>query len=109
MLADERPEGDLNTILKKASEDPKKIRAELKTIKGLGDIGIDIFFTIAQHVWPCLGPWIDPRSLGTAEKIGLGDEVQALWKIVGQEPEAMCRLACALTDVRLERKESEWA
>ena len=101
--------GDLNTILKKTSEDPKKIRAELKTIKGLGDVGIDIFFTTAQHIWPCRAPWIDPRSLATAEKIGLGKVVHALWDEVGRDPEAVCRLAYALTDVRLEKKESEWA
>ena len=72
-------------------------------------MGIDIFFTQAQHVWTCLAPWIDPRSLNTAEKIGLGQDVQALWKEVGEKPESMCRLACALTEVRLEKKEAEWA
>ncbi|ETI25791.1 hypothetical protein G647_02565 [Cladophialophora carrionii CBS 160.54] len=100
--------GDLNAIPKKTSQDPKKIRAELKTIKGLGDVGIDIFFTTAQHVWPCLAPWIDPRSLNTAEKIGLGNDVQALWNDVGEDAESMCKLACALMDVRLEKRESEW-
>ncbi|KAJ9615818.1 hypothetical protein H2200_001895 [Cladophialophora chaetospira] len=108
-LIEEKYQGDLNAILKSTSEDPKKIRAELKTIKGLGDVGIDIFFTTAQHVWPCLAPWIDPRSLKTAENIGLGKDVQALWKEVGEKPEVMCNLAGALTDVRLEKKESEWA
>ncbi|EXJ57175.1 hypothetical protein A1O7_07522 [Cladophialophora yegresii CBS 114405] len=107
-LVEGKYDGDLNAIPKTASQDPKKIRAELKTIKGLGDVGIDIFFTTAQHVWPCLAPWIDPRSLTTAEKIGLGNDVQALWNDVGEDPEAMCKLACALMDVRLEKRESEW-
>jgi orotate phosphoribosyltransferase-like protein len=72
-------------------------------------VGIDIFFTTAQHLWPCLAPWVDPRSLNTAEKIGLGNDVQALWSDVGEDPESMCRLACALMDVRLEKRESEWS
>ncbi|KAH0831553.1 hypothetical protein FOPE_00535 [Fonsecaea pedrosoi] len=105
---DARADGDLNNVVKTASQDRNKIRAELQKIKGIGDVGIDIFFTTAQHVWPCLAPWIDPRSLQTAEHIGLGTDVQALWEEVGLSPELMCRLACALMDVRLEKKESEW-
>ncbi|OQV08403.1 hypothetical protein CLAIMM_12683 [Cladophialophora immunda] len=107
-LVEEKYEGDLNTILKTTSEDRSKIRAELQKIKGIGDVGIDIFFTTAQHVWTCLAPWVDPRSLKTAEHIGLGNDVQALWEEVDQKPELMCRVACALMDVRLEKKESEW-
>ncbi|OAP63478.1 hypothetical protein AYL99_02705 [Fonsecaea erecta] len=95
---EEKYEGDLNTLVKTASQDPAKIRAELQKIKGIGDVGIDIFFTTAQHVWPCLAPWIDPRSLKTAEHIGLGSDVQALWEEVDQKPELMCRLACALME-----------
>jgi len=108
-LIEGKYDGDLNIILKTTSQDPKKIRAELKTIKGLGDVGIDIFFTTAQHVWPCFAPWIDPRSLSTAAKIGLGNDVQALWKDVREDTESMCLLACALMDIRLEKKEAEWA
>ncbi|KIY03335.1 uncharacterized protein Z520_00026 [Fonsecaea multimorphosa CBS 102226] len=108
-LIEEKYEGDLNNVLKTASQDRSNIRAELQKIKGIGDVGIDIFFTTAQHVWTCLAPWIDPRSLKTAEHIGLGNDVQALWEEVDHKPELMCRLACALMDVRLEKKESEWA
>ena len=60
-------------------------------------------------MWPCFAPWIDPRSLVTAAKIGLAKDVQALWKDIGEDPESMCLLACALMDIRLEKREAEWA
>lgn len=98
----------MNTILELTSEDPAKIRAELKKIKGLGDVGINIFFDTAQHIWPCLAPFIDPRSLKTAEEIGIGSDVKALWREVSEDPEQMCRLAAALTKLRLDGKEKEY-
>ncbi|XXH02735.1 hypothetical protein Hte_009120 [Hypoxylon texense] len=101
-------EGDLNTIPKLASEDPAKIRAELKNIKGLGDVGINIFFDTAQHIWPCISPYIDPRSLKTAEAIGIGGDMQALFQEVGGQPKEMCKLAAALTMLRLDGKEKEF-
>ncbi|RYP93125.1 hypothetical protein DL770_000782 [Monosporascus sp. CRB-9-2] len=107
-LIEDKYEGDLNSILKTAGEDRVKIRAELKRIKGLGDVGIDIFFDTAQHVWPCLAPFLDPRSAKTAEAVGIGSDVQQLWDAVSQEPEQMCRLATALTKVRLDGLKSEF-
>ncbi|KAI1472375.1 uncharacterized protein F4812DRAFT_11197 [Daldinia caldariorum] len=107
-LIEDKYGGDLNTILQLTSEDPAKIRAELKTIKGLGDVGINIFFDTVQHLWTCLAPFVDPRSLKTAKEIGIGDDVHALWKEVSENPEQMCRLASALTKLRLEGKQKEF-
>ncbi|KAI1141091.1 hypothetical protein F5Y05DRAFT_376370 [Hypoxylon sp. FL0543] len=107
-LIEDKYEGDLNTILRITSENPAKIRAELKHIKGLGDVGINIFFDTAQHIWPCLAPFIDPRSLKTAETIGIGGDVDELWHEVSESPEQMCRLASALTKLRLDGKEKEF-
>ncbi|OTB12781.1 hypothetical protein K445DRAFT_32945, partial [Daldinia sp. EC12] len=104
-LIEDKYEGDLNTILQLTSEDLAKIRAELKNIKGLGDVGINIFFDTVQHIWTCLAPFVDPRSLKTAKEIGIGDNVQGLWKEVSEDPEQMCRLAAALTKLRLDGKE----
>ncbi|KAI0593294.1 hypothetical protein F4775DRAFT_578485 [Biscogniauxia sp. FL1348] len=101
--------GDLNAIPQLAGKDPHKIRSELKNIKGLGDVGINIFFDTVQHVWPCVAPFVDPRSLETAEEIGIGGDVHALWKAVSEDPGQMCRLAAALTRVRLDGKGSEFA
>jgi len=100
--------GDLNNILTKTSRKPVKIRAQMQSIKGLGDVGIGIFFDTAQHVWPCLAPFIDPRSVAVAKNIGLGEDVQDFWEAVGKKPEKMTRLANALTRVRLEKLEEEF-
>lgn len=102
-------DNDLNNLLKKADSSPPKIRTLLKEIKGIGNVGLDIFCDTAQHIWPCLAPYIDPRSMKTAQQCGLGDDVQKLWEAVGKDPEKMCRLAAALTTVRLEKKEKEFA
>ncbi|OTA99465.1 hypothetical protein M426DRAFT_67789 [Hypoxylon sp. CI-4A] len=107
-LIEDKYEGDLNTILRITSEDPVKIRAELEHIKGLGDVGINIFFDTAQHIWPCMASFVDPRSLRTAEGIGFGDDVQSLWQAVLKDPERMCKLAVALTKLRLDAKENEF-
>ncbi|RYO93910.1 hypothetical protein DL762_000865 [Monosporascus cannonballus] len=107
-LIEENYGGDLNSILKTAGENRTKIRAELKRIKGLGDVGIDIFFDTAQHVWPYLAPFLDPRSAKTAKAVGIGSDVQQLWDAVSREPEQMCRLAVALTKVRLDGLKSEF-
>ncbi|KAI0837998.1 hypothetical protein F5Y06DRAFT_304077 [Hypoxylon sp. FL0890] len=107
-LIEDKYKGDLNTILGLADENPTKIRAELKQIKGLGDVGINIFFDTAQHIWPCLAPFVDPRSLKTAEAIGIGSDVDALWLEVSENAEQMCRLASALTKLRLDGKVKEF-
>ena len=99
----------MNTILKQTSEDPGKIRTQLKTIKGLGDVGVDVFMDTAQHLWTCLAPFIDPRSMKTAKNIGLGDDVQSLWEEIGKNPDTMAKLSGALTNVRLEGREKDFA
>ena len=100
--------GDLNNLLKRANSSPAKTRKHLQEIKGIGKVGVDIFFDTAQNVWPSLAPFIDPRSMETAERCGLGRDVNAIWEMVNKEPEEMCKLASALTIVRLEKKEHEF-
>lgn len=100
-------DGDLNNLLSrfKSAQD---VRKGLKEIKGLGDVGVDIFFNTAQGVCPTLAPFLDPRSAKTAEDIGVGSDVEKLWRQVGESPERMCRLAGALTFVRLNGREAEF-
>ncbi|KUI66441.1 hypothetical protein VM1G_02177 [Cytospora mali] len=106
-LLESEYDGDLNNLRKSAHDSPTKIRAALKEIKQLGDVGIDIFFDTAQGVWPCLAPFIDPRSKKTADAIGIGSDEGVLWKEVGEDPVQMCKLASALTSIRLDKKEAE--
>ena len=80
----------------------------IKGIKGIGNVGTDIFFDTVQGVWPKLAPFIDPRSLKTAEQCGIGGDVDALWQAIGRDAAAMCKLSSALTTIRLEKKESEF-
>ncbi|ROW11290.1 hypothetical protein VMCG_00868 [Cytospora schulzeri] len=103
-----RYDGDLNNLCKSEDNSPPKIRKALGGINQLGNVGIDIFFDTAQGVWPCLAPFIDPRSRKTAEAIGIGSDEAVLWREVGEDPVRMCRLASALTYVRLEKKEAEF-
>ena len=70
---------------------------------------MDIFHDTAQHVWPSLAPFIDPRSLKTAEHIGLGDDVNSLWEQVRKDATEMSKLAAALTTIRLDKREKEFA
>jgi len=111
-LIESKYDGDLNNLLPKSSTDssPSEIRARLKEIKGLGDVGIDIFFDTAQVAWPCLGPFLDPRSAKAAEAMGIPSDVQALWATeeVNKDPVKMCKLASALTKVRLDKREGEF-
>lgn len=101
-------EGDLNNLIKRADSSPSKVREMIKGIKGIGNVGTDIFFDTAQAVWPSLAPFIDPRSLKTAVQCGIGDDVDRLWQEVGKDPVEMCKLASALTTIRLEKKDSEF-
>lgn len=101
--------GDLNKLLEKADTSAVQVRSLLKEIKGIGNVGTDIFCDTAQGIWPCLAPFIDPRSMKTAQQCGLGEDLNAIWETIDQDPERMCRLAAALTTVRLEKKEKEFA
>lgn len=100
-------DGDLNNLLNKADSSAAQVRSLLKEIKGIGNVGIDIFCDTAQGIWPCLAPFIDPRSMKTAQQCGLGEEIDAIWDTIGKD--RMCRLAAALTTLRLEEKEKELA
>lgn len=80
----------------------------IKGFKGIGNVGTDIFFDTAQGVWPSLAPFIDPRSLRTADQCGIGGDVERLWQAIGKDPVEMCKLSSALTTIRLEKKETEF-
>jgi len=85
------------------------VRDLIKGIKGIGNVGTDIFFDTARGVWPSLAPFIDPRSLKTAEQCGIGGDVDRLWQKIGKDPVEMCKLCSALTTIRLENKEREFS
>jgi hypothetical protein len=86
-----------------------QVRELLKEVKGLGNVGADIFVDTAQGIVASLAPFLDPRSVKTAEAVGLEGDVEELYRLVGRDPMEMCKLAGALTNVRLQKAEGEVA
>ncbi|WEW57692.1 hypothetical protein PRK78_003159 [Emydomyces testavorans] len=101
-------DGDLDNLYKQTSGSRSKIRSALKQIKGIGDLGVDIFLSSVQPLWPEVAPFIPERSLVTAEHIGIGTDMDVLFDEVGRDPKQMCMLSRALTKIRLEKEEKEY-
>jgi hypothetical protein len=70
----DRWKGDLRRLRQEAERDPDAERAFLKECKGIGDVGVDIFFREVQGVWPELRPFIDHRAEGAARRLGIDTE-----------------------------------
>ncbi|KAJ5713439.1 uncharacterized protein N7483_010620 [Penicillium malachiteum] len=98
-------DGDLNNLLHAAHGDREKVRELMKEIKGVGDLGVELFFNDVQSIWPSIAPFLDSRSLKTADEIGIGRDLDAIYGALGREPEDMTRLANGLSKVRLEKKQ----
>lgn len=112
-LVREQYDGDLNNILKTAKEKGgakvrEDVRKKIKAVKGLGEVATDVFCDTIQGLWSEIAPFIDPRSAKTAQAIGLPSDASQLFEAVGKDPEKMCKLASALTVLRLEGRESEF-
>ncbi|AEQ52195.1 hypothetical protein KKY_2186 [Pelagibacterium halotolerans B2] len=75
-------DGDLRTLRDKADGDQARMRTALKVFKGLGDVGVDIFFREVQTVWGELYPFADKKSLDAAKELGLPHTAQGLAKHV---------------------------
>ncbi|KAJ6005767.1 TruB pseudouridylate synthase (N terminal domain) family protein [Penicillium sp. IBT 35674x] len=97
-------DGDLNNLLQAAHGDREEVRTLMKEFKGIGDLGVELFFNNVQSVWPSIAPFIDSRSLQTAEEIGIGGDLNAIYGALGKEPEQMSLLANGLSTVRLEKR-----
>ena len=87
-------QGDLRRLRAAAERDPAEERKLLKACKGLGDVGVDIFFREVQVAWDELFPFAGDRALGTARELGLPDDPARLAKLV--ERNDFPRLAAAL-------------
>ncbi|KAL2006232.1 hypothetical protein VTN00DRAFT_9886 [Thermoascus crustaceus] len=98
-------DGDLNNLLKRADCKQQRVKSSIKEIKGLGDLGTDLFINNVQAVWPCLAPFLDSRSLKTAEEVGIGTDLDAIYAELGHDPVEMSKLALGLSNVRLEKKQ----
>ncbi|KAJ6144630.1 hypothetical protein N7470_008525 [Penicillium chermesinum] len=54
-------------------------RALMKEVKGVGDLGVELFFNNVQSVWPDIAPFLDSRSLNTAAEIEIGQDLDAIY------------------------------
>ena len=95
----EKYRGDLRRLREEASHDPAAERRLLKECKGLGDVGVDIFFREVQVVWDELYPFAGKRDLDAADKLGLEKDAAALARRVPRED--FPRLTAALVRVGL--------
>jgi endonuclease III len=98
MLLD-RYGGDLRKLRAEAERDPGRERKLLMQCKGLGDVGVSIFFREVQVVWDELYPFADRRALQAAERLGLEDDAGALAKRVPKEEFARLMAALVRTDL----------
>src|ERR671930_549871 len=73
--------GDLRRLRADAGRDPGAERRLLKQFKGIGDVGVDIFFREAQRSWSELYPFADRRALHAAGRLGLGSDVHGLTRL----------------------------
>jgi hypothetical protein len=97
----ERYGGDLGRLREAAGCDAARERALLREFKGIGDVGVDIFFREVQLAWDEIYPFADRRALGAASRLGLGDTADALAKHVPRDD--FPRLIAALVRVDLNK------
>jgi hypothetical protein len=95
----DRYRGDLRRLRYEAAYDPDRERARLKEFKGMGDVGVDIFFREVQVVWDELFPFADQRALLAASRLKLGRNAQDLVGYVDRRD--FTRLVAALVRVDL--------
>lgn len=95
-------------MLRDAHGDRNKVRLAMKEIHGMGDLGVELFFNNVQSIWPSIAPFLDSRSLETADEIGIGTDLDAIYGALHRDPEEMSLLANGLSEVRLEKKQREF-
>ena len=86
--------GDLRRLRDAAQRRSDEERRLLKEFKGLGDVGVDIFFREVQVAWDELFPFAGERALRTAGELGLPEDPAELAKLAGRQD--FPRLAAAL-------------
>jgi hypothetical protein len=99
----ERYRGDIRRLREEAKRDPWQERRLLKQCKGIGDVGVDIFFREIQLVWEELYPFADKRILEESRRLGIADTVEELAGKVARKD--FVRLTAALVRTRLEKDE----
>lgn len=102
-MLQERYGGDLRRLRAAAERDPQEERKLLKEFKGMGDVGVDIFFREVQLAWPEVYPFADRRATQTAQQLRLGEDAGELAELVSKRD--FPRLVAALVRVGLAKQE----
>jgi hypothetical protein len=105
-MVGDRWNGDLRKLRDEAERDPRRERRLLKEVKGLGDVGVDIFFREVQIAWPELMPFADRRALAVAKRLKLEDDAQSLAELTAGGAQ-FTQLVAALVRTGLEKDEDE--
>lgn len=91
--------GDLREIAERSRHDVAAAKRMLKTFKGIGDIGADIYLREVQDAWTWVRPYFDDRATAAAKQLGLPAQPAELGALA---PRANSRLAAALVRVSLD-------
>lgn len=95
----DRYKGDLRNLRQVSGHNIDRERQLLMEFKGIGDVGVDIFFREVQVAWDELFPFADQRARQNARKLGLPTDAGALLELVGKDD--FPRLVSALVRVGL--------
>lgn len=102
----DRYQGDLRRLRDAADRDPRAERDLLKEFKGIGDVGVDIFFREVQLPWEELFPFADQRILKAARRMGLGKDAAELRRLVRGKRDYI-RLVAGIVRIELEDRYAE--
>src|SRR5262249_18736709 len=91
--------GDLREIAERSHHDVAQAKRMLKTFKGIGDTGADIYLREIQDNWTWVRPYFDDRATAMAKKLGLPTDPAALGELT---PRNNARLAAALVRISLD-------
>lgn len=98
-LVHEQHSDDLRDIAESSRHDVTAAKRMLKTFKGIGETGADIYLREVQDTWTWVRPYFDDRARATAKKLGLPSDPDSLGKL---SPRYNARLAAALVRVSLD-------
>lgn len=81
------------------------MRTLMLEVRGVGELAVEIFLNNVQSVWPATAPFLDERSVKSADEIGIGTNLDAIYEAVQRDPVQMSWFANGMSAVRLEKRQ----
>ncbi|MFJ9416538.1 MULTISPECIES: endonuclease [unclassified Streptomyces] len=97
--------GDLRRMRQAADGDAGALRRALEELPGVGPTGSAIFLREVQGVWTEFAPFLDPKAVQGAERLGLPGDSRRLARLVTEDDSAA--FASALVRAALDRDIAE--